>query len=185
LKQNLIFIIPIILFSLLSIFLGIGLFLKPKEIPSALIGKTIPLFNLPPVSEKLNGLKDKDLRLGKPVLVNVFASWCGPCRIEHPLFMELSRNPEIIIYAINHKDNPSNAIRWLDLYGNPYKKIGSDLDGRVSIDFGVYGVPETFVIDGKGCVQYKHISVLTKEILDREIVPRLKGKKHVKCKLKQ
>ena len=180
-KKNLLFILPILLFTLVSIFLAIGLFLKPKEIPSALIGKRIPTFELPKISKELNGLSEKDLKSGKPVLVNIFASWCGPCRIEHPLFMELAKNQEITILAINHKDNPNNAIRWLNMYGNPYKKIGSDLNGRVSIDFGVYGVPETFVIDGNGCIQYKHISVLTKEILNKEILPRLNGKKHVKC----
>ena len=181
-KKNLLFLIPITVFCLLSIFLAVGLFLKPKVIPSALIGKPVPFFELPAISEKLNGLNNLDLESGKPTLVNVFASWCGPCRIEHPLFMELSKNSDITIFAINHKDNPKNAIRWLNIYGNPYKKIGPDFDGRVSIDFGVYGVPETFVIDGDGCIQYKHISVLTKEILNKEIIPRLKGKKHVKCK---
>ena len=180
-KKNLLLIIPIFIFFLISIFLAIGLFLKPREIPSALIGKNIPTFDLPKITKELNGLTTKDLKSGKPVLVNIFASWCGPCRVEHPLFMELAKNEKITILAINHKDNPSNATKWLNTYGNPYKKIGPDLNGRVSIDFGVYGVPETFVIDGNGCIQYKHISVLTREVLNKEIIPRLNGEKHVKC----
>ena len=166
---------------LLAIFLATGLFLNPREIPSALIGKIIPDFHLPTIDGKPNGLKTQDLKIGKPVVVNIFASWCGPCRIEHPLFMELSKNLGITIYGINHKDNQINAKRWLEVYGNPYKKIGSDFNGLVSIDFGVYGVPETFVIDGNGCVQYKHISVMTKDILTNEIIPRLNGKKLREC----
>ena len=175
------YLVPLIIFVVFSVMLGIGLNLKPKEIPSALIGKKIHNFSFPPIKGKNNSFSSSDLRIGKPLLVNVFASWCGPCRHEHPLLMELANKKNIIIYGINHKDNPINAIKWLSAYGDPYKLIGADLSGRESINWGVYGVPETFVIDEEGCVQYKHISPLTKHVLEKEILPRLNGRKKIKC----
>ncbi len=158
------YLLPAIAFVVVAVGLGVGLTLKPREIPSALIGKPVPEFSLPAVEGRTGGLTTADLKTGSPVLVNVFASWCGPCRVEHPLFMELARTNDVTIYGLN-----------------PYDKTGADLDGRASIDWGVYGVPETFVVDGAGCIQYKHISVLTREVLEEEIMPRLQGQKHVPC----
>ena len=173
--------IPIGLFLLLSVALGVGLTLKPREIPSALIGKSVPETELPPVRGRILGLSTEDLRIGKPVIVNVFASWCGPCRQEHPLLMEIAQDSGVIIYGINQRDDPEDAEKWLKIFGDPYKRTGADLSGRASIDWGVYGIPETFVVDGSGCIQYKHISVITRDILEKEILPRLQGKKIVPC----
>lgn len=175
------YLLPVAGFLVLAVGLGVGLTLKPREIPSALIGKPVPAFELPPVQGRTAGLSTADLRQGKPVLVNVFASWCGPCRQEHPLFMELARTTDIQIYGLNQRDRPEDAARWLATFGDPYDKTGADFNGRASIEWGVYGVPETFVVDGQGCIQYKHISVLTRDVLEEEILPRLRGEKHVPC----
>ncbi len=175
------FLLPIVGFVVVAIGLGVGLTLKPREIPSALIGKPVPIFELAPVQGRTAGLSTSDLKIGKPVLVNVFASWCGPCRQEHPLFMELARTTDIEIYGLNQRDTPEDAARWLETFGDPYDKTGADLSGRISIEWGVYGVPETFVVDGEGCIQYKHISVMTREVLEAEILPRLRGERHVPC----
>lgn len=175
------FLLPILGFAVLAGALGVGLTLKPREIPSALIGKPAPVFDLPPVQGRTAGLSTADLTLNTPVLVNVFASWCGPCREEHPLFMELARTTDFKIYGLNQRDTPEDAARWLETFGDPYDRTGADITGRVSIDWGVYGVPETFVVDGAGCIQYKHISVMTRAILEREILPRLRGERHVPC----
>jgi len=175
------FVLPIAIFAALAVALAVGLTLKPREIPSALIGKPVPVFDLPAVEGRTAGLSTRDLQTGQPVLVNVFASWCGPCRQEHPLFMELARTTDIPIYGLNQRDTPEDAARWLAAFGDPYDRTGADLTGRVSIDWGVYGVPETFVVDGEGCIQYKHISVMTRDVLEREILPRLRGEKHIPC----
>ncbi len=175
------YLIPVLGFVVLFIGLAVGLTLKPREIPSALIGRPVPVFDLAPVKGRSIGLSTADLKLGTPVLVNVFASWCVPCRQEHPLFMELARTTDFKIYGLNQRDEPDDAARWLDAFGDPYGRTGADISGRTSIDWGVYGVPETFVVDGNGCIQYKHISVLTREILEAEILPRLRGEKHVPC----
>lgn len=175
------YLLPGLGFLVLAVGLGVGLTLKPREIPSALIGKPVPEFDLPAVEGRDGGLSSADLRTGTPVLVNVFASWCGPCRQEHPLFMELARTTDFTIFGLNQRDAPDDASRWLEVFGDPYDKTGADLSGRTSIDWGVYGVPETFVVDGSGCIQYKHISVMTREVLEEEILPRMRGQKHVPC----
>ena len=165
--------LPVILFVLVSAALGVGLTLDPRIIPSALIDKPVPEFKLPPVGDRTEGLTTDDLKKGNVTIVNVFASWCGPCRIEHPLLMEIANNSEIAIHGINYKDRPRNVINWLHKYGNPYKKIGSDQDGRVSIDWGVYGVPETFVIDQHARIAYKHVGPLSAEDMKQKILPLL------------
>jgi cytochrome c biogenesis protein CcmG/thiol:disulfide interchange protein DsbE len=175
------YLLPGLGFLLLAVGLGVGLTLKPREIPSALIGKPVPEFDLPAVEGRDGRLSSADLRTGTPVLVNVFASWCGPCRQEHPLFMELARTTDFTIFGLNQRDAPDDASRWLEVFGDPYDKTGADLSGRTSIDWGVYGVPETFVVDGSGCIQYKHISVMTRDVLEEEILPRMRGQKHVPC----
>ena len=175
------YLLPALGFLVLAVGLGVGLTLKPREIPSALIGKPVPEFALPAIEGRDVGLSTADLQTGTPVLVNVFASWCGPCRQEHPLFMELARTTDFKIYGLNQRDAPADASRWLETFGDPYDKTGADLNGRTSIDWGVYGVPETFVVDGSGCIQYKHISVMTRDVLEEEILPRMRGQKHVPC----
>jgi len=142
----------------------------PHEIPSALIGHEVPQFNLPAVKGRTLGLSSADLR-GEVSLVNVFASWCVACREEHPLLLQMKAAGIVPIHGLNEKDKPDNAARWLNTLGDPYTRTGADLDGRVSIDWGVYGVPETFVVSKEGRIAYKHIGPLTLKVLDETIVP--------------
>ena len=166
------FLVPFALFAAIATALGIGLTLEPNIIPSVLKGKPVPEFALDPVLGREAGLASVDLRAGKVVLVNIFASWCVPCRIEHPLITELSRSG-IPVYGINYKDEPENAARWLDSFGDPYARTGSDRNGRVSIDWGVYGVPETFVVDGQGTIIEKHIGPLSPAAIEEKILPAI------------
>lgn len=168
------FFIPLVAFVVLAVTLGVGLTLKPRDIPSALIGEPVPEFSLPGIPGHEEGLSTADFRKGEVVLVNVFASWCIPCRQEHPIFMELARTGDIKIYGINQRDEIEDAVQWLATFGDPYDLVGSDLNGRAGIEWGVYGVPETFIVDGRGRIIYKHISVVTRKILDEEILPRVK-----------
>lgn len=171
------FIVPLGIFAVLAGFLGVGLTLNPREVPSPLIGKPVPAFALPPVQGRTLGLSDRDLR-GEVSLVNVFASWCAACRVEHPLLIELARKGTVPIHGLNYKDKPDDASRWLAELGDPYTRTGADLDGRVGIDWGVYGVPETFVVDRDGRIAYKHIGPLTPEVLQNKLLPlieRLRG----------
>ena len=137
--------------------LGAG---DPSRIPSALINKPVPEFALPPIADGSGpGLSDADLAAGVHV-VNVWGSWCGPCRLEHPLLMRLAADGRFGMAGINQKDLPENATRFLGAFGNPFDRIGADPDGRASIDWGVYGVPETFVIGRDGTIRHKHIGPL-------------------------
>ncbi len=170
------YILPAILFVALAAALGVQLLTgEPGKVPSALIDKPAPDFDLPPVRGFEPGFKTADLEGGEIALVNVFASWCGPCRIEHPLLMALATAGAVPIYGINYKDAPSDAERWLGRFGNPYTRTGADVDGRTGIDWGVYGVPETFVVDGAGRIRYKHIGVLTRQDLDETILPLIEA----------
>ncbi len=166
------FLVPFVLFAAIAAALGVGLTMKPNIIPTVLKGKPVPEFELAPVLGREAGLASVDLRAGKVVLVNVFASWCVPCRIEHPLITELSRSG-IPVYGINYKYEPENAARWLDTFGDPYARTGSDRDGRVSIDWGVYGVPETFVVDGQGTIVAKHVGPLSPAAIEEMILPAI------------
>lgn len=172
-RRRIVFLLPVLLFIAIGVFLGSGLSLDPRKIPSPLIGKSVPEFALPPVLGRTLGLASADLKMGEVSVVNVFASWCVPCRAEHPLFLQLQRDAIAPIYGINYKDRPEEAARWLDELGDPYTRTGADLDGRVAIDWGVYGVPETFVIDRNGCIAYKHIGAVTPEVMDRTLRPMI------------
>ncbi len=166
--------LPLILFVALTIALGWGLTQNPREIPSVLIGKPVPEFTLPPVQGRPLGLASAHLK-GSVSLVNVFASWCTACRDEHPIFMQLKVQDVIPIHGLNYKDRPDDAARWLDMLGDPYARTGADRDGRVAIDWGVYGVPETFVIGKDGRIAYKHIGAVTPEILQTTIMPLIEA----------
>jgi len=165
---------PLALFVAVLVVLGIGLTLDPREIPSPLIGKPVPVFTLPPVKGRTRGLAATDLHQ-EVSLVNVFASWCVACKDEHPLLVQLQREGFVPIHGLNYKDQPDDAARWLDSLGDPYTRTGADRDGRVSIDWGVYGVPETFVIDAGGRVAYKHIGAITPEFIERKLRPLLRS----------
>lgn len=169
-RANWRFVLPLTLFVLLAIALGVGLTLDPREVPSPLIGKPVPVFDLPPVKGRSAGLSDRDL-VGQVALVNVFASWCAACKEEHPLLIELARRNIVPIHGLNYKDKPDDAAQWLDSLGDPYTRTGADVEGRVGIDWGVYGVPETFVIDRTGRIAYKHIGQLTPGVLKDTLLP--------------
>jgi len=162
--------VPLAVFAVLAAVFFIGLEGDdPSVVPSALIGQEVPAFELPPLEGMgLPGLASADLARGKVTLVNVFASWCGPCRLEHPVLMELSKRGDIAVVGINYKDEPENARRFLASLGVPYQAVGADPTGRASIDWGVYGVPETFVVDGRAIIRFKWVGpVSDKKALER------------------
>lgn len=171
-------LVPLLIFIVLVIFLGIGLTLNPREIPSPLINKPMPVFSLPQLKESDKTLSSTDF-LNEVSLLNVWASWCVACRTEHPVLLDLSSTGVINIYGLNYKDKREDALRWLDYYGDPYTKNVHDLNGKLGIDFGVYGVPETFIIDHKGIIRYKHIGPITEDILENKILPIIKQLKAV------
>jgi len=143
---------------------------NPSQLPSALIGRPVPPFSLPPVKGRRLGLSRGDL-VGGVSLVNVFASWCVACRAEHPLLMQLATVGTVPVHGLNYKDAPDDAARWLNALGDPYTRTGADRDGRVAIDWGVYGVPETYVVGADGRIAYRHIGPLTQDDLQRIVLP--------------
>ncbi len=169
-RRRWIFNVPLVLFLGLATAFWWGLSLDPSLLPSTLIDKPPPAFKLPPVNGRSLGLSNKDL-LGEVSLVNVFASWCTACRAEHPLFMKLDASGMVPIHGLNYKDKPDDAAAWLDQLGDPYTRTGADIDGRVGIEWGVYGVPETFVINRDGKIIYKHIGAITPVVLQKTILP--------------
>ena len=167
------FIAPLALFVVLLGFLGVGLNLNPREVPSPLIGKPAPAFVLPRLDDPAQTLGKQDLA-GKVWMLNVWASWCVACREEHPLLVEYSRKGGVPLYGLNYKDARPDALGWLARFGNPYTASVSDTKGLVGIDYGVYGVPETFIIDKQGVIRYKHIGPVTPQVLRERIEPLLK-----------
>jgi cytochrome c biogenesis protein CcmG/thiol:disulfide interchange protein DsbE len=164
------FLIPLGFFIVLVGFLAVGLRLDPRKVPSPLIDKPAPAFTLPELTDPQRTFSQKDM-LGKVWLLNVWASWCVSCREEHPVLVEFSRRNIVPVYGLNYKDERKDALAWLARLGNPYTLSIMDRDGRVGIDYGVYGVPETYVIDKQGVIRYKQIGPVTPEILDAKIVP--------------
>ena len=166
-RSRLIFLLPVVLFAALALLFLVRLYSgDPSQVPSALIGRPVPAFALEPLEglqargQPVPGLASDDLK-GRVTVVNVWASWCGPCRDEHPLLMELAGDPSIRVVGINYKDNPENARRFLGRFGNPFAAVGTDPSGRTAIDWGVYGVPEAFVIGPDGTIRHKQIGPLT------------------------
>jgi len=167
------FLIPMALFVVLVGFLAVGLRLDPREVPSPLVDKPAPPFELPQLANP--DLKFSPLEMkGKVWLLNVWASWCVSCRQEHPLLVALSKSGAVPIYGLNYKDARADGLRWLDQFGDPYIMSLFDADGRVGIDYGVYGVPETYLIDKAGVIRYKHIGPVTRDALDQKILPLVK-----------
>jgi cytochrome c biogenesis protein CcmG/thiol:disulfide interchange protein DsbE len=165
--------LPIVIFAALILALAWALNRDPSTIPSALIGQPVPQFNLPPVQGRALGLSSADLK-GEVSLVNVFASWCVECRAEHPLLLRMKEQGVLPIHGLNYKDSPDEAARWLNTFGDPYTRTGADLNGRVAIEWGVYGVPETFVITKDGHIAYKQIGALNPEVLEKAILPLIR-----------
>lgn len=167
-------LVPLAVVLVIAGFLFVGLSLRPKDIPSVLIGKAVPEFDLPPLPGRSNGLKTADLK--KEVsLVNVFASWCVACLAEHPLFMKLKAQGVLPLHGLNYKDTGPDALKWLARHGDPYDRIGADLKGRVGIDWGVYGVPETFLVSAEGRIICKIIGPVTEDDLQKKLLPAIEN----------
>jgi cytochrome c biogenesis protein CcmG/thiol:disulfide interchange protein DsbE len=165
--------IPLGVFIVLVGFLFVGLFLNPREVPSPLIDKPAPAFSLSQLHEPGKALGTPDMK-GKVWLLNVWASWCVSCREEHPLLVELSKAKLLPIIGLNYKDEPAAGMKWLRQNGDPYDLSVVDRDGSVGIDYGVYGVPETFLIDKNGTIRYKQIGPITVEALEKKIMPMVR-----------
>lgn len=164
------YLLPLGLFAAIVVFLGVGLSLNPREVPSPLIGRTAPAFDLPQLHAADKRIAPADMR-GKVWLLNVWASWCVSCRAEHPVLNDLAKTKVVPIYGLNYKDKREDALRWLKDWGDPYVLSIIDADGRTGIDYGVYGVPETYVIDKAGIIRYKQIGPLTPDIVRDKILP--------------
>ena len=164
------FAIPVVVFVALLGLLYVGLGLDPREVPSPLIGKPAPHFELPQLHEATKTFSERDM-LGKVWVLNVWASWCVSCREEHPVLLDLAASGAVPVYGLNYKDRREDGLAWLKGMGDPYKISIFDFDGRVGIDYGVYGVPETYVIDKSGIIRYKRIGPLTPEIVKEKLLP--------------
>jgi cytochrome c biogenesis protein CcmG/thiol:disulfide interchange protein DsbE len=158
------------IFIVLLVLLAAGLTLNPREVPSPLVGKAAPPFELPLLREPDKVFASKE-RLGSVWLLNVWASWCVSCRDEHPVLLEFSKSSALPLYGLNYKDKREDGLRWLATYGDPYRLSVVDAQGRIGIDYGVYGVPETYVIDKRGVIRYKQIGPVTREIMVQKILP--------------
>jgi cytochrome c biogenesis protein CcmG, thiol:disulfide interchange protein DsbE len=167
------YVVPLALFLVLVAFLAIGLGHDPRVVPSPLIDKAAPEFTLAQLHDPAKSFGPRDMR-GQVWLLNVWASWCVSCREEHPVLVELARTREVPVYGLNYKDEPDDALAWLSELGNPYLLSASDTDGKIGIDYGVYGVPETYLIDREGVIRFKQIGPITPEILQKEILPKVK-----------
>lgn len=166
-------IIPVAVSALLGVFAW-SLQHHTEVLPSVMIGRPVPQFVLPAITGRAQGFQTADLK-GQVALVNIFASWCVPCRAEHPLISELSRTGLVPIYGINYKDKAPDALAWLAELGDPYTKIGADTDGRVAIDFGAYGVPETYIVGADGIVAYRIVGPITRATLDQTLLPLIRS----------
>jgi cytochrome c biogenesis protein CcmG/thiol:disulfide interchange protein DsbE len=164
------YLVPLGMFAVLVALLFRGLSLDPKLVPSPLVGKPMPAFSLSRLDDPNVTISNVDL-MGKVSVLNIWATWCGSCRAEHNVLLQLANTGAVAIYGLNYKDNRADAQRWLRQLGDPYIANAFDEDGRVGIDWGVYGAPETFVIDAQGIIRHKHIGPLTTEILQTELLP--------------
>lgn len=168
------FLIPLVAFAVLIPVFVIGLQRNPNEIPSPLLEKPAPQFSLPSLQDP-EQMVGSETYAGQFALVNVWATWCAGCRQEHPFLLELARENVVPIFGLNWRDNRPEAIRWLDSLGDPYVASAFDEDGRVGIDWGVYGAPETFLVDANGIVIHKHIAPLTREVWQRDFLPLIQA----------
>jgi cytochrome c biogenesis protein CcmG/thiol:disulfide interchange protein DsbE len=164
------FLLPLGIFAALVALLAAGLTLNPREVPSPLIGKPAPAFELPLLQQSGKSFSPREMQ-GKVWVLNVWASWCAACREEHPVLADFAKSGAAPLYGLNYKDKREDAIAWLGRFGDPYAASIVDVDGRVGIDYGVYGVPETYVIDKRGVIRYKRIGPVTRALLKEKIVP--------------
>lgn len=166
------YLVPLAIFSVLVVVLAIGLKLDPRYVPSPLIDKPAPEFTLTELADPTQSIAKADL-LGRPLLLNVWASWCSACRVEHPLLVELAQRKGVEIVGLNYKDTREDAGAWLQQHGNPYRRSIFDPDGKLGLDLGVYGVPETFVLDARGVIRYKQVGPLTPQAWSQDVEPLL------------
>jgi len=164
------FVLPLAIFAALIALLAAGLTLNPREVPSPLIGKPAPHFELPQLDQAAKTFTEKDM-LGRVWMLNVWASWCVTCREEHPVLLDLAKSGAVPLYGLNYKDKREDGLAWLKSMGDPYQLSIYDVEGKVGIDYGVYGVPETYVIDKRGVIRYKRIGALTPEIVKDKVLP--------------
>lgn len=164
------YLLPLGIFIALVLLLGAGLSLNPRLVPSPLVGKPLPEFDLEELREPQRSLKSGDLT-GKVSLLNAWATWCVECRREHPVLVDIAREGKVPVYGLNYKDQRPQALEWLQRLGDPYAASGFDADGRVGLDLGVYGLPETFLVDQKGIIVHKHIGPISREIWENEFLP--------------
>jgi cytochrome c biogenesis protein CcmG/thiol:disulfide interchange protein DsbE len=169
-KKTFKFLLPLVIFLGIAAFLFRGLGMDPRKVPSPLVDKPAPQFNLPELSDPARTVSTEDFK-GRVSLFNVWATWCVSCRAEHQVLMRLASQDSVDIYGLNYKDTRNEAMQWLEFYGDPYTANAFDADGRVGIDWGVYGTPETFVIDRAGTIRYKHIGPLTDADVEQTIMP--------------
>ena len=173
-RARALYLLPLAVFGVLAVYFAVGLPKDPKIIPSALIDKPVPEFALGPIEGgRGEGFSTADLKGGVSV-VNVFASWCVPCRAEHPLINELADMKLARVYGLNYKDKPGDALRWLAQLGDNYTAVGADASGRAGFDWGVYGVPETFVVDASGHIRLKHVGPITRDHLENTVLPLIR-----------
>ena len=163
-------LLPLAIFAILVVFLFVGLFRDPREVPSPLVDRPAPAFTLANLHRPAQLVATADFK-GQVWLLNVWASWCVSCRVEHPLLLELAKTKAVPIVGLNYKDKPDEGLAWLAQHGDPYTLSVVDADGRVGIDWGVYGVPETFVVDKEGVIRHKHIGPVTVDALQQTILP--------------
>ena len=168
------YVLPAVVFAILVGFFWVGLKLNPSEVPSPLIGKPAPAFELPELTDTSVVVSNETLK-GRPALLNVWATWCAGCRVEHELLLQIAAQGEVPVYGLNYRDERNLALNWLEQLGNPYTAVAYDPDGIVSIDWGVYGAPETFLIDPDGIVVYKHVAPLTVKDWTEEFLPRIRA----------
>ncbi|GAB4040576.1 MAG: DsbE family thiol:disulfide interchange protein [Rubrivivax sp.] len=166
------YLLPLAIFLVLAAFLAVGLRLNPREVPSPLVDKPAPAFSLPQLKDPSLSFSAEQMK-GQVWVLNVFASWCVPCLAEHPYVTQLAQTG-VPVVALNYKDRPEDASAWLAKHGDPYRVVAADRDGRVGIDYGVYGVPETFVIDRQGVIRFKQIGPITPEVLRDTLLPMVK-----------
>lgn len=166
-------VIPVAASALLGLFAW-SLQHHTEVLPSVMVGKPVPQFVLPAITGRAEGFQTADLK-GQVALVNIFASWCVPCRAEHPIISQLARSGVVPIYGINYKDKAPDALAWLKELGDPYTKIGADTDGKVAIDFGSYGIPETYVVAADGTIVYRVVGPITQANLDQTLLPLIRS----------
>ena len=171
------FLLPLALFAVIVGFLAVGLTLNPREVPSPLIGKAAPEFSLPQLHDPEKVFSPKDLA-GKVWLLNFWASWCNGCKDEHPVLMQVAKAGDVPVYGVDYKDQREEALSWLRRWGNPYPLVAVDDSGRVGINYGVYGVPETYVIDKAGTIRYKQIGPVDQDTYEKKILPLVKELQH-------